>query len=273
LVYQLGPLKNEGNRKAISLSVLGRREVGTYALDGDSLVILMGRPMKFPAAREDTTLVVLRRLSGPGPAGEAKAAPEPAPARLTFVGKTGGKPPLRTFHVNLELRNPRQQPAWFLTGYKGDQPLAASGKFTAFEDTPQMFVGKRYPGAKNGGKGAVVEVTYVGEFRAFFLPPGAALQFKGYPIEASEDIEAFELWEAASLQVNGRTPLEKWLPYPVLGQASAVIPAGTDWDNLGWDAAKSRPRTDYPKERIESVHAKVVNKWVVPIEGLKREDQ
>lgn len=196
-----------------------------------------------------------------------------APLRATLLDLRGGKPPMRIYDVKLELRNPRHRPMWLVMRYHGEAPLKADGVFNTDDPGPQMFVGRHYDGAKNGGEGTAIEIAFLGNdsFRAFYLPPRAAIQFDRHAIEAWEDIKDVEVWEVATLLVNGETPLQNWLPYPTGSDRKAHIPANTDWDNLDWDARTLRSRVDYPKEKIQSVTATVVKKWTLPIEDLPAE--
>jgi hypothetical protein len=189
-----------------------------------------------------------------------------APAKVSLVWKRSGKPPLRYFHVKLELTNRYDRPIWLLTSCVAETPLNASGKFAA-----GMFVGKRYDGWNKRGKAAAVEVEFIGHFRALFLPPKTTLTFDDFSLESGTDVESCEFWEVSSLQVNTRTSLDKWLPYKVLSDADTRIPAETDWKNLDWDSDRLGSRVDYPKESVKSVTATVIKKWTVPIEGAKKQ--
>jgi RNA polymerase sigma factor (sigma-70 family) len=233
------------------------RSAGIYQLDGDELKICMGtkgeeRPKAFPTEKAPASVLIFKR--------------EP-PARVVFLDKQPGKPPMRTYSVSLELTNTREQPVWLLTRYSGEQRLTETGKFTASDTTPRMFDGDGYKGGKEG-KGEAVQVTYIGAFRAFYLAPKTTIRFDRYGITCWEDIEHFEVWEVSSLQVNGRTALDKWLPYRTRSEGDIVIPANADLDNLDWDRKTSRSRTDYPNEPIEFVRAEVIKKWLIPIDKL-----
>ena len=201
------------------------------------------------------------------PQGAEGAAP---PVAVKFLRKRGGKPPMRFFDATLNLRNTHDQPVWLITGVYGDKPLPADGLFKS--GLAQPFGGQGYDGSAKGGRGKAVEILFLGDpsFWAFRLPANATVGFGDYTIEAWSDIPAVEFWEVSSLLVNGRTPLEKWLPYPTLSDETAVIPAGTDWKNLDWDPVKLTSRTDYPKEAVKTVTATVLKKWTVPIMGMDK---
>lgn len=231
---------------------------GIYQLEGDELKVCFApgkeeRPKAFPAGGVGSVLILKR---------------EP-PVKVVFLDKRGGKPPMQFYFVTLELTNPRDRPIWLVTRYSGDEPLTGSGKFLEQQDgKPQMLAGAGYDGKKGGGNGEAVEVRYVGNFRAFYLAPKTTVRFDRYEISCCEDIKHFEVWEVSSLLVNGRTALDKWLPYRTQSGGDVVIPAKTDWDNLDFDRQTSRSRTDYPDERIEFVKAEVIRKWLLPIAKL-----
>jgi hypothetical protein len=174
------------------------------------------------------------------------------------------------FDATLELRNRHDRPIWLLTRYYGDKPLPREGPFRRGPDQP--FGGQGYDGSAKGGHGKAVEVHFLGDppFRAFRLPAKGAVTFEGYTVEAWSDIAAMEFWEVSSLLVNGRTPLEEWLPYPTACDGKALIPGGTDWTNLDWDPARLASRTDYPKEPVRTVTAVVRKKWTVPLAELPK---
>ena len=218
-------------------------------------------------------LLAVGALLDPGQAaGQAPpptaAAPDPAdaPARLTLIDKQDGKPPMRSFHVGLVLRNHHDEPVWFVLPYYGDRPLPADGKFKNTGGFARPLEADAYDGDRFGGKGRAVKVTFLGDgFHAFRLPPAGSLTFADYPIECWSDIRRVEVWEVAELRVNGHTPLEDWLPYKTLSDTRVLIPFWAKTDGLDWDAARSQPRTDYPKEPVHFVTARVLKKWDLPL--------
>ena len=104
------------------------------------------------------------------------------------------------------------------------------------------------------------------QFIAFQLAANATIEFSAYEIEAWNTIKVFEIWEVSSLKVNGKTPLEKWLPYNTLSDNKAMIPKRQDWNNLDFDYKRSRKRTDYRKEVVKKITASVIRRWTIPID-------
>jgi uncharacterized protein (TIGR03067 family) len=203
------------------------------------------------------------RAAGPAPPAED---PADAPARFTFIEKQDGKPPVRSYHVGLVLRNDREEPVWFVLPYYGDEPLRADGKFRNTGGFDRPLEADDYDGDRYGGRGKAVKVTFLGDgFHAFRLPPAGSLRLADYPIECWSDIRRVEVWEVSELRVNGRTPLEDWLPYKTLSDGRTLIPFWARAGGLDWDRARSRPRTDYPKEKVDFVSARVLKKWDLPL--------
>jgi len=236
------------------------------ALCGGS--VLLARPFVFSRGMQGAAPPSAGPKDGREPPALADDAPAPVTAK--FIRKRGGKPPMRFVDVKLEMRNSRDHPVWLLTRYSGDEPLPEKGDFQSGSDQP--FGGQEYDGAAKGGEGKAVEVHFLGKpsFRAFYLPAKATIAFENFEVESWSDVTRVEFWEASSLRVNGRTPLEKWLPYPTLSDGAVVVPSGTDWKNLDWDADKLRGRADYPKEAVKTVTAVVEKKWTVPITGIDK---
>ncbi|MFL5341885.1 MAG: WD40 repeat domain-containing protein, partial [Gemmataceae bacterium] len=192
--------------------------------------------------------------------------------KATFIRKQDGKPPMRAFHVKLEMTNPGDKPIWLLLGYYRDLLPSRTGKFTseAADGQPQCFTGKYFDGEKKGGQGKAIEISYIGGdgFRAFHLPPRSAMTFDDFAIESWSDIKWIDVLEASELRVNGKTPLQEWLPYPTMSDQQVRIPANTDWGNLDWDAKTLKSRTDYPNEKVEFVKPTVLTMRLIPIIGL-----
>ena len=133
------------------------------------------------------------------------------PARADYLGSRDAKPPLRIHSIRLTLVNRQDRPVWFILPYWGDKPLAANGVFPNKDRKEQPFGGERFAGE---GGSAVEILMYGGAgFKAFRLPAKGQLELGGYHIDAEKDIREIVVMEARELKVNGKTPLEKWLPY------------------------------------------------------------
>ena len=193
----------------------------------------------------------------------SSAVANEAPATITYRFTRELKPPLRAYGVNLVVENRHREPIWFLVRYWGNDPLPKKAEFESPSEPTPPFGGEEY---LHDGK-RVVLIRHYGDakFIAFQLPEAASIEFSAYVIEAWDRITEFEIWEVSELKVNGRTPLEKWLPYNTLSDNGAKIPRGQDWNNLDWDYKQNQKRTDYRKEVVKSVTASLIQRWTIPI--------
>ena len=117
-----------------------------------------------------------------------------------------------------------------------------------------------------GGLAVQVELYSGHGFKAFRLPAKGRLELVGYEIDADTEISEIVVLEARELKVNGKTPLEDWLPYKTTSGEKVKVAKQElliDWKNLNWDANKSASRDDYPKEKVEDVKAEGFRRWTV----------
>ncbi|WP_254508554.1 hypothetical protein [Anatilimnocola floriformis] len=198
------------------------------------------------------------------------ARAEDSSVKASLVDVRDGKPPLKFHGVRLTIENKQERPTWIVLPYWGERSLPAKGIFPLDEHDGPGFGGKGFVGE---GGSAVEVLMYGGEgFRAFRLPGKGSLQLDGYEIESWKEIDAIDVIEARELKVNGKTPLEKWLPYATTSDAKVKVGSqqlNVDWKNLDWDAKKSKSRTDYPTEKVEKVVAEDFRVFKVKIEKMK----
>lgn len=228
----------------------------------------------------------------PEPVSEAKPAPVPAPARarpiegpeqpaitpvapVTAVarGRWMGKPPLRFYKLHMALVNRHDRPIWLVFSSYFDKRLPAP---EPPDSSVVRFAGTSSPRVPFGGQGypqrqrEVMQVQLYASpgFHAYHLPPRGRVVLDGVVFDGWSDVDRMDVWEVDDILVNGRQPLEKWLPYPVTARDGAVIRDFEDWENLDWDYATQQGRKNYPQEVVEHVDVKVVRRWVVPIAEL-----
>lgn len=208
----------------------------------------------------------------PSPVSENYKQARPCPVTLACRNITGGKPPLRWYTTELEIRNNHDRPIWFVFSYWiDDPPSIVDGKIARPGNNQHILEGAGYDAAKIGGVGRMVIVTDVGHFRAIHLPAGGTLRIEPFLVESWKPIDAVDVWEIPDLIVNGATPVEKWLPYDTMSRSGTVIATKqrtADWDNLGWDPNISGHRKDLRKEKISFIAGNVLAHWRVPLTGL-----
>ena len=205
---------------------------------------------------------------------------------VQFVSKRGGKPPMRFFYVSLSATNTHKHVTWFITRYWGDHPLATNAPFKAISPWKTGYViHNAYSGDSFGGKGKFRTTRFIGaspkgeqqhSFEAFLLPAGGMLRHDFFNVEAWADISHLEIWEATQLLVNGKTPLEDWLPYEVVSSAETHITQKSTWEPVGkgafqWKTGKGS--SDYPTEQVLSIVPTVIYRHDIPIEGLPEKEK
>jgi hypothetical protein len=146
-----------------------------------------------------------------------------------------------------------------------------------------VFPNKNWDGQPFGGKrcddegGSAVEIRMYGGngFKAFHVPVKGQLELDGYQIETLKDVKEVTVFEARQLKVNGKTPLDKWLPYKSTSSKKvkvASIALNTEWKNLDWDAENLRERDDYPKEKVEVVKAEGLRRWIIRLQQKEHKE-
>ena len=85
----------------------------------------------------------------------------------------------------------------------------------------------------------------------------------------SEYVRSFKVWTAEEITVNGKEPLQNWLPYETLSDAQTLVPANAQSNNLNWDAKLLADRVDFRKEPISKLDLKITGTWEVPFENFK----
>ena len=203
-----------------------------------------------------------------------------------FVEKRGMKPPMRCFYVRLSVTNTHTHATWFITRYWGDHPLATNAPFRAASPWKRGYeIHNAYNGDPFGGKGKFRSTRFIGasptgeqqhSFEAFLLPAGGTLRHDYFAVEAWSDIAHLEIWEASQLLVNGKTPLEDWLPYEVVSSAETHIAQKPTWETMrdgAFQWKEGKGSTDYPVEQVTSIVPTVIFKHHIPIEGLPEKEK
>ena len=172
--------------------------------------------------------------------------------------------------LELKLSNPSDKPLWFILPKWGDKQLPEKTKFPndKISDEP---LNKIMFDDREGGMVAI-GVSFSGVFQAFRLPPRTVLEIPEYNIVTRSIFSEIAIVEAQELLVNGKIPLEQWLPFRVgvfkqkkPGAGEVGTRAMTDsFGNVG-DAEKLRSeaenggkRTVIPREKIEYIEVQGV---------------
>lgn len=192
-----------------------------------------------------------------------------APIRIGPVTKRLGKPPLVLYSCDVEFINHRNEAVWLVMRYWGEQPLDNSDVLSNVGPWKQPFDATRYL-SNPRNKGQTVIVNYLSDngFKAIRLPKGGSVKFDEYGFEAWKPVTDFEIWEVRALFVNGRTRLERWLPFATMSDLDVHVVKEDSYDNmisLNWDERINDDRRDFPKQRVRFVRMQVLKKWILPL--------
>lgn len=187
------------------------------------------------------------------------------PASVKVIKTAPSKPPFTFNHLEVQLRNRQSKAIWLLLRHRESFPPGGRFECEKFEkhcfSSLQLWDG----GRKEQGKVVVISFLGVETFRAIRIPAGADIILGNYIMTTREAVSDFEVWEVDSLQVNGKTPLEEWLPFPVMSDRIVHIGDRQKQQNLDLDQNTNKKREDYPDEKVEFVTAHAIRKWLATV--------
>lgn len=189
-------------------------------------------------------------------AASVSAQPDASPTvKATYLRRVEAKKPFpSTIHFRLELANPTDRLVWLATSFGADAKFPDAGRFKADVNEGFPFSCVRLDGAPKGGMGTAHVVSFLGyeRFTAFGLPPKSKVVIEEFEI-AGDDVRRFDVWEASALLVQGKTLLEKWLPFSPICDADTRIPRDAAWVDALEDPKTNDQRVDLPKEKPQFV--------------------
>lgn len=144
--------------------------------------------------------------------------------KLQYKSEKAKKAPLRTYYIDIEVKNTQDEPVWYIFPNFGENTLPENGIFEAEQPWRRNYIsGCTYYDSLNrredGKPKRFVKVHFIGKksgFYAFRLPPNASASFRAYPIDAWQAIADIEVWEASDLLINNEIKLEDFLLYETL---------------------------------------------------------
>ncbi len=189
------------------------------------------------------------------------------------------KPPLRVYYIELKIRNQRSTPTWYITRYSGDKALISEPSFQMIDPWKKGYFipssvksTTRENGSWFESLRVIADRTENGShsFEAFLLPAKGVLHHSYFGIEAWAPIDSVEIWEVSALLVDGKTPLEDWLPFDVSSTPTVTI-TKDDVEDWRFKMLSSRLKPgktweDWPADGVKNLTPKVVRKHLFPIE-------
>lgn len=202
----------------------------------------------------------------------AQEAGKAIPVKIKQISVGYGKPNLQFYNVEINIKNSTDSMRWYLFPDHANDTLDPAGVFKAPAPWQNGYiVGRKFPDSPTTYK--IVNIHFLGEYKgfvAFCILPHSSVRFVNYTIESWGDVTAIDAWEVSGLLVDGKTPLDKWLPYGVSSTKNAYINSkkgsGSDWTNLDWDFKQRNPRKDYPAGGINYIAAKGIKKYRIAFE-------
>lgn len=188
------------------------------------------------------------------------------PILIHKVTKREGKLPLQIYYFDLEFKSRQNNHTWLLINNHPGDPLPESGIFDGDADFKNPISADEYSGERDQGKIVLIQFYGSEGFRAIRLPKQGKIKFAPFQLESFSDISVIEVWEVRALLINGKTPLEEWLPFNTASQATthSLKDRSGESRRLEFDQNTNQIRTDYPQEKVKFIEARGIRKWNIP---------
>ncbi len=121
----------------------------------------------------------------------------------------------------------------------------------------------------DGEERSVIELTFYSTpmVYLFHLPPHGQITLAGLPLRAhigfdSSKFKELTVLEADNLLVNGKTPLDEWLPYKTMSDAGAKADRMDFFKpKTAGEIERRKKEEQLPKEPVESIQATHIRSW------------
>jgi len=165
---------------------------------------------------------------------------------------------------SLKLSNHGDKPLWFLLPASGDEPRLEKTTFRCTDAQPNLLI------FQGEGRMVATGVGFCG-FTAVRLPVGSALELSHFALttrrELTTDFTETVFVEAEELLVNGKIPLETWLPFEVGVFKEKKLPSGVG-KKAKMEAEKAAAaEKERPRGKVEYIEAKGVHRWTVKFQN------
>lgn len=156
----------------------------------------------------------------------------------------------RFTYVNLKIQNRIDKAIWVVFPAQAEEGFPANGVFKEEPSPVEPFPAYKIP----GGKEAAIRISLPGGSEAFRLPARARFEADGYLLMSHKDIDRVAMMDAEELMVNGKTPLQKWLPFEVTSGGNVRVDYEKDVELcLNVEPGTNKRRKDFPSESVEKV--------------------
>ncbi len=200
------------------------------------------------------------------------------PVELRHLGYARDK----AFNVHsfrLKLSNQSDKPLWVLLPGSGDEPSAIRTRFGNTPGEPPTNDSRVPPSMlifdDAGMTKVAIGVDFYG-FRAVRLPARSAIEIPEFNVtthrETTDDLHQIAFDGADELLVNGKTPLEKWLPFEVGVFKEERLSSGVGNKAKMESEKAAAGQKKYVSGTVEYIEAKAVRRWTIKFQnnGEKR---
>jgi hypothetical protein len=161
----------------------------------------------------------------------------------------------------MKLSNQSDKPRWIVLPWGGNNALP---KRTIFRNEKVVFKEPLDMMASDGKGGVVAIGVSCGiSCRAFRLPAHAVIEIPEFNIGSKRPFSEIDVIEAEELLVNGKTPLEKWVPFDVGVFKEEKLPSGVGKKAKLESEKAAASRKEHPGKKVEYIEAKGVHRWTV----------
>jgi hypothetical protein len=168
-----------------------------------------------------------------------------------------------THSLWMKLSNHSDKPRWFLLPWSGNRPLPEK---TIFPDDKILETPLGMTIFDVKGEMVAIGVSFGSTFRAFHLPAQTVLEIPEYNISSNTQKTEFSemvVVEANELLVNGKVPLEKWIPFEVGVFKEEMLPSGVGKKAKLESEKATASRKEHPGKKVEYIEAQGVRRWTV----------
>lgn len=199
-------------------------------------------------------------------AGLASAADPPA--ELRHLGFSTDEHNWTEHSFWMKLSNHNDKPEWIVLPWSGNHTLPEK---TIFRNEGVVFDWPDEPLQMTifDGKGGVVAlgVSCGISFRAFYLPAKTVLEISDFHIGSKTGFSKVVVVEAKELLVNGKVPLEKWVPFEVGVFKEEMLPSGVGKKAKLESEKAAASRKEHPGKKAEYIEAKGIHRWTIKFQN------
>ena len=197
---------------------------------------------------------------------------EKAPVELRHLGYLRDKK--SNDHLfSMKLSNQSDKPLWVVLPGQADKQPPMKTVFRHIPGQPRAIDTDRPPsivGFDGKGKLKAIGVGFYG-FSALYLPSHTVVEIREFNLpsrrETTTDLTEIAFDTADELLVNGKIPLEKWLPFEVgVFKNEKLLSGGLT--KFGMEAKKAAAaEKEHPRRKVEYVEAKGAHRWTIKFQN------